>query len=338
MINSNFAVSLERNRQILNSAFEYYSSGDSTVDSSDVLNIFTDIVNPLFEDGFAVPDQIVISIFRSILKLTSRGLIGKKGRFQNLEKHLYSIAGYHKKLLSDNGGLFLINIYNALLNLHEKSILSIDKWVSAICSVSPDIDMETLRKTGFVLAWRSGAASGRENAAELIPLLDREILKNIFEIRDIDDSSVKKLYEAIINEPWIDPVSVALNKSESSPVLRTAGGFSGFGKEFRSIPAAAAIDDVIYVTDGTDVFRMYADYYGIELISDNEIKPESIRPGGVINRFVKEGNFILNNRGYPLPPEWKSGITSIAISRQSVVWTLRDSYKLYIAGLRGSNG
>jgi hypothetical protein len=331
--NVKFAESLERNRTALNSAFDYFSSGDSSSDPEDVLNIFTGLLNPLFDEELNVTDKTVISVFKSLLKLKSKGLIGKNGRFRDLEKHLYSIAAFHKRLLSDHGGLFLISIFNALLNLHGKNITPIEKWVSILSTLDPDIEFGTFRKAGFILAWRCGAASGRESAAELIGTLDHEILKTVFELKNIDDSAVKKLHEIITNEPWRDPTDFSLGESATIPVFRTAGGFSGYGREFRSLPAAALIDDCIYATDGSEVFKLHADYYGTELIRDNEIKPESIRPGGVINRFVKEGNFTINNKSYPLPSGWKTGITSIAVSRNSIVWTLRDSYKLYIAGI-----
>ncbi|PKL16707.1 MAG: hypothetical protein CVV49_14775 [Spirochaetae bacterium HGW-Spirochaetae-5] len=331
--NIKFAESLERNRTALNSAFDYFSSGDSSSDPEDVLNIFTGLLNPLFDEGLNVTDKTVISVFKSLLKLKSKGLIGKNGRFKNLERHLYSIAACHKRLLSEHGGLFMINIFNALLNLYGKNITSIEKWVSILSTIDPDIEFDTFRKAGFILAWRCGAASGRESAAELIRTLDHKILNAVFEMKNIDNSAVKQLHKIITNEPWRDPADFSIDNSAVPPVFRTAGGFSGYGREFRSLPAAAVIDDCIYATDGLDVFKLHADYYGSELIRDNEVKPESIRPGGVVNRFVKDGSFIINNKSYPLPSGWKTGITSIAVSRNIIVWTLRDSYKLYIAGI-----
>jgi len=338
VINNNFAESLKRNRSALNPVFEYFNSGDSNIDTSDVQNIFSSLLNPLFEQGFSVSDKVINSTFRSVLKLISKGLIGKNGRFKDLENHFYSITGYHKKLLSEHGGLFLINVFNALFNLQEKNTASIDKWASVLCSINPDIDLETFHKSGFILAWRCGAAGGRENAAALIPSLDREILKLIFKIESMDDSTVKKIYDTIISNPWRDPVSAFQKNPDVSPVFTTAGGYRGFGKEFRSLPAAASIEDVIYVTDGIDVFRLHADYFGTELIREKNINPEMIKPGGVINRFIKDGTFIFNRMGYLLPSQWKDGITSIAVSRHSIAWTLRDSCKLYIAGIRGNDG
>jgi hypothetical protein len=334
--NIKFTESLERNRTALNSAFDYFYSGGNTVDSGDVLNIFTRLLNPLFEEDLNVTDKTVISVFKTVLKLASNGLIGRNGRFKNAEKHLYSIAACHKKLLSEYGGIFLINIFNALLNLYGKNNISIGEWVSIIASFDPDIELDTLRKAGFILAWRCGAASGREKAAELIGMLDHQILKTVFEIKDTDDSAIKRLHEIIINEPWRDPAGVFTDESETAPVFRTAGGFRGYGKEFRSPPALALFDENIFATDGSDVFKLHADYYGTELIRDYEIKPEIIRPGGVINRFVKDGNFTINSKSYPLPAGWKAGVTSIALNRHSIVWTLRDSYKLYIAGISSS--
>ena len=337
VISGNFEESLEKNRAALNSIFDYFNSADGRIESSDILDIFTMIMNPLFDEGFSVSDKTVISTFKSLLKLISKGLIGKNGRFRHLEKQLFLITANRKKLFSEHGGLFILNVFNALLNLTSKNIRETDTWISTLCSIDPDTDLETFRKTGFILAWKLGAASGREKAAELIASLDNRILMKIFNITDIDDSAATELREIIINKPWMNPVSVFNRNSMIEPCFKTAGGFSGFGKEFRSPPSAALIDDLIYATDGTEVYRLHADYYGIELVRDNDISPESIRPGGVINRYVKDGKFHFRNKSYTLPVGWKEGITSIAVSSHSIAWTLRDSYKLYIAGIRDNN-
>ena len=85
-------------------------------------------MNPLFENGFKVQDKILISIFKSLLNLISKKMIGEKGKNRELEKHLFAIAERYKSLLAGYGGIFIINILNALINLDSKKNVSAAGW------------------------------------------------------------------------------------------------------------------------------------------------------------------------------------------------------------------
>lgn len=328
-----FTRSLEKNRTVLNSAFDYYSSGVSRIDPEDIFNAFTVIMNPLYSSGLTVSDKSLISIFKSLLDLISKKMIGAEGRNRELEKHFYAIAERYKNLLAEYGGIFLLNIFNALLNLNAKKNISAEEWVSLISTLPEDIGMEEFRIYGFISAWICGAASAGETAARLIKSADHEIIKKIFKIDTSENIDPADIAGIMIKDPWRNPLTVSNKNKDLSPVFKTAGGFRGYGYEFRSLPAVVCIDDCFYATDGAVVFRLYGDYFGIELIRERNISPETIKAGGTINRFVKENYFIHDNKRHPLPAEWKSGVASIAFNKDTVVWTLNDSYKLYIAGL-----
>ena len=207
-----------------------------------------------------------------------------------------------------------------------------ERWSSLILSLPENIDLEEFRRYGFIIAWICGASSAGESAAELIRTLKPEIIKIIFNIETTAHTTAERIAENIIKDPWSNPVS-DLNDNYTIPVFNTAGGFHGYSFEFRAIPVVVTIDEKFYATDGIDVYRLYCDYYGIELIRDGSVNQEIIKPGGVVNRFVKDHNFIFGKKICPLPVEWKTGITSIAFNSNTVVWTLKDSYKLYIAGI-----
>lgn len=332
--NPGLIESLERNRTALNSAFDYYSTGTGRIESADIFKVFAGIMNPLYDSGMTVSDKILISIFRCVLNLISKKMAGSKARNKELEKHLYAVSEKHKNLLAEHGGMFLINVLNALLNLAAKKNVAVEEWASLISALPENITMDEFRRYGFIAAWICGAASAGETAVGLIRHSDHEIIKKIFKIDDSENINTADIAEAMIKDPWRNPLP-GINKDKGlSPVFKTAGGFLGYGYEFRSLPAVVSIDDCFYATDGVDVFRLYGDYFGIELIRDKNISPDLIKPGGVINRFVKDNNFIYDNKRYPIPAEWKTGVSSIAFNHNTVVWTLNDSYKLYIAGIR----
>jgi hypothetical protein len=334
--NPGLIKSLERNRTALNSAFDYYSAGTGRIESADIFKVFARIMNPLYDSGMTVSDKILMSIFRCVLNLISKKMAGAKARDNELEKLLYIAAEKHKNLLAEHGGIFLINVLNALLNLSAKKNVSAEEWTSLISALPEVITMEEFRRYGFIAAWICGAASAGETAAGLIKNSDPEIIKKIFKADDSENINTADIAEAIIKDPWRNPLPAINKNKDSSPVFKTAGGFRGYGYEFKSLPVVVCTDDCFYAADGVEVFRLYGDYFGIELIREKNISPGIIKPGGVINRFVKDNNFIYENKNYLLPADWKTGVTSIAFNKNTVVWTLNDSYKLYIAGIRNN--
>jgi len=147
----------------------------------------------------------------------------------------------------------------------------------------------------------------------------------------------EKIFEIMTNDPWRDLSSVENNCHETLPVFKTAGGFSGFGSQFCSLPVAVLIDDSFYATDGEEVFRIFADYYGVELVRDHSLTPDEVLSAAVLDSSISDGKIYFCGNGFTLPAGWKTGITSIAVNKNTAVWTLKDSYKLYIAGIRGKN-
>jgi hypothetical protein len=336
IINPEFVKSLEKNRSILNSAFEYYNSGMNRIESSDIFNVFTRIMNPLYDNGPAVPDKISVSIFITLLNLISKKLIGSNCRDREQEILLFAMTDRFKNLLAEHGGSFLINILNALINLTSKKNISVRRWASLLLSLPADTDLDGFRKYGFIAAWICGAAAAGERSASLIRTADPSVLKILFNIADNENINPENIADTMFKNPWENPISASREKNDLSPVFKTAGGFRGYGFEFRSLPLVVSIDECFYAADGSDVFRLYGDYFGIELVREKNINQESIHPGGVINRFVKGRTFTFDNKSHPLPAQWKTGVTSIAFNKNTVVWTLNDSYKLYIAGIRNN--
>lgn len=327
-----FIKSIERNRSGLNAAFELFSSGETRITPSDIFSAFTRVLNPVYKNGLSVSDSVLVSVFKGLLKLVSKKFIGEKRRVPELEKYFYAVAESHSGLVAEHGGVFLIEVFNALLNLNEKKISSVGKWAGSMASLPAGTDMDTFRKAGFLFAWTHGAASARECSAEIIPSLGSDTIKAVFGIENAGTLDLKKISETAGNNPWQNPASDLNSNKEIQPLFRTAGGFRGFGSLFTSLPAVCLIEDTFHVTDGHDVYRLYADYYGVELLRDGSVKPEDIHPGGVINRFIKDRGLTFNKKVYPLPSGWKSNISSIAVNSDTVVWTLKDSYKIYIVG------
>jgi len=338
VISPELAEILEKNRSALNAAFEYYSSGDTLIDQADILNAFTRVINPIYDSGGALQDKIILSVFISLLKLFSKRLIGHSGRHKELEENFYTITGSRRKLLTEYGGTFLIYIFNALLNLNLKKISSETRWVTLISALPGEMEMDSFLRTGFVTAWRCGAASARENAVLMIPSLDFEIVNKIFDIESSDIRVRDTLSETISKNPWRDPASIINGENEKPVEFRTAGGFRGFGGAFRSLPVVCCIENYIYASDGTEVFQLFADYYGIELVREHVITPENVFEKASVIKNISDGKINLSGAGHTLPAGWKSGITSTAVDGNTIVWTVKDSYKLYIAGINADTG
>ena len=334
MINPELVKALEKNRTALNSAFEYFISGENRIESHDIFNVLTKVLTPVYRDGIAVTDSMILSIFKSLLKLIAKKMLGESARNREIESCFYTIIERYKSLLAEHGGIFITTIFNALLNLELKNSFPLSRWTSVVSSLPRDIDIDEFRKYGFITSWVCGAASASENSADMMISAKPEIIRLIFNLKESDSINPAIIAKTMTEYPWRDPV-LSPDIKNLQPLFKTAGGFRGYGHEFRRLPVVASIDENFYATDGVEVFRLYADYYGVELTGDASVTPDKIRPGGVINRFIINRDFIFNTKSYPLPPEWKNGVSSIAFNSSTVIWTLTDSYKIYIAGVRG---
>lgn len=328
VISAEMRSSLERNRSMLNSLFEYHRSVNREPDHEDLLSLFLRMASPVYDRGPGMSDELFCSLFGTALTLTGKGFLGRDGRFRNLEEMLLRILdSYH--LLLANYENFALHVFNALFNVNLKGGGAVQGWCDRMVMLAGD-DMNKFMRNGFITAWRCGLARYRGEAMNMLDSLTCDEAGKIFNTEKISDAEMKAIISSIKKDPWFAPGSV---QGQGGPVYLHAGGFSGYGGEFISLPYVFTRGGDLFATDRNSIFRIYPDVFGVELVQENEVRPEGELFARVGTVYGRNREIIHRGRSYPLPDFCDGDIRSAASCGSTVAWTMQNSYRIYIAGI-----
>lgn len=325
MIPAAMTEALKRMRPEINSMYEYWRSVNREPDPEDVLDLFLKSAAPLYEKETDVADDILCGMFGEALELSGRGFLGRRGRFSMLECHLMRIIHFHDVLLSSQKN-FMTMVFNALYNIHVSNEGKVRQWADAMCSGWKPGNAASFRKPGFLLAWRSGMARFRDEALEIAGAMDDDLLDKFFSTGDVPG---REAVRRMKDDPWFNPAR-AVNEG---PVFLHTGGYRGAGGLFVSLPDVRTSGGVIYAGDNASVFRIYADAFGVEAVHDVELTPGSMGVGDTGNVKFRDGRFSTGGDEFPLPEFCSGEVMSLAAAGNTVAWTMKNSYKIYIAGI-----
>ena len=320
---------LTRLRPELNSMYEYFLSVNRDPDADDILDVFCRIVIPLYEMSIAPADEILCGLFGEALNLCGRAFIGRHGRFSHLENELFRIIHHHDELLAVHKG-FMTSVFNALYNIHVKDESAIHRWSDAMLSGWHIMDTDSFRKLGLVHAWMCGLARYREEALSIAGTFSDDLLDRVFGAAGLPGRTVLL---SMKNDPWFNPAVAG-----SSPVFVYTDGHRALGGHFMDIPVVYARDGILYADDQQSVFRIYADRFGVDPVHE----PDTV-PGTTDRNLADElkfagGKFITGDIVFNLPSFCSGEVKSCTAAGNTVAWTMKNSYKIYIAGLKADHG
>jgi len=326
--------SLERNRSALNSIFEYHRSVNREPDHDDIISLFYRMISPVYEKGLTFSDEMLCSTFGVVLNLACKGYIGKNGRFPDVEDKYFKLLNCFCALFSANES-FSVELLNALINLHSNSPDVLNAWCEKIQQMNCGIDMDDFRNKGVVLAWRCGMARFRSEAVGILNKVNRDDLNLIFDSAISGDSEIEEFIDSIKSDPWFNTCK---SDEAGNPVFLYADGFTGFGGHFKSIPDVFSFEGELFAADGFDIYRIYADSFGVELVHEPDLKQEKVSGNGAGMVYGITGTIVLGGKSYQLP-DFSSGIirSSASVGHTSA-WTVQNSYKIFIAGISTGNG
>lgn len=334
MIPAGMKEALERNRSKLNSIFEHHRSVNREHDHDDILSLFHRMISPVYEKGLTFSDEMLCRTFGVLLNLAARGYIGKSGRFPEIEEKFFEMLVSFCVLFSSHKN-FSVELFNALINLYSKTPDVMNAWCEKIQHLNCGIDIDDFRRKGVVLAWRYGMARFRSEAVRILNNLNSDDLNLIFDTDISGESFTEEFIHSIINVPWFNPCK---SNAANAPVFLYADGFTGFGGHFKSVPDVFSFDGELFAADGNDVYRIYADSFGVELVHEPALKPDKLSGNGAGMVYGITGTIVLGGKSYKLP-EFSSGIirSSASVGHTSA-WTVQSSYKIFIAGISTGNG
>ncbi len=326
--------SLERNRSSLNSIFEYNRPANREPDYDDIFSLFYRMIIPVYEEGSGFTDDLLCGLFDTVLKLSGKGYIGKDGRFRAVEEKFFLMLRLFPGLLASEKN-FISALYNGLFNLYSKSKDAMDNWSAKMILLRSNKDFDVFRRNGFILAWRYGITRYRMEALEMLHSLKNDDIRIIFDLENMTQPDIERFLLSLKNDPW---VSCGDAEEKSGPVFLFADGFAGYGGHFKSIPDVFSSDGELFAADGTDIYRIFADSFGVELVHEPDISPGRGSGNGAGTVYGMTGKIVIAGKSYQLPGFSAGSIRSSASVSHTSAWTLQSSYKIFIAGIRTGNG
>lgn len=317
--------SLRRLRPELNSMYEYFRSVNHEPDADDITGIFCDAVLPLYEKNVSIGDDVLRSIFSEVLNLAGRAFIGRHGRFNMLESELMRVIHYYDDLLACHKG-FITSVFNAIHNIYVNDASGVRRWSEAMLKVRNTVDADSFKRMGLVNAWRCGLARFREEALSVAGLFEDKLLNEVF---GTDRLSGRDMLSFMKQDPWFDHVH-----KDNSPVFLYTNGHRAVGGDFTGVPKVYSSGGVLYAGDGQSVFRIYADCFGIESVHEPESVPGKNENDPSEDVKYSDGKIRMGNTEFMLPDVCSGDVKSLAAAGNTVAWTMMNSYKIYIAGLK----
>lgn len=314
-----------RLRPELNSMYEFFRTVNREPDSCDILEVFCRTVVPLCGNGQVPADEIISGLFGEVLELAGRGFIGRHGRSGAVEDELFRVILYHRELLSAHKG-FMTMVFNALFNINVKNERSMKRWSDSMLTGPRADNPAVFKKLGFVHAWMCGLSRYRDEALAVAGSFSDDLLDSILGTAQMRGMDALSLYK---DDPWFYPGHAA-----AGPVYLYADGHRALGGNFVDIPVVYARDGIIYAEDPQSVFRIYADFFGADIVHEPEAVPGCGRNSVSGNISFAGGKIITGEAEFALPRFCSGDVKSMASAGNTIAWTMKNSYKVYIAGLR----
>lgn len=193
-------------------------------------------------------------------------------------------------LAMENARDTLGSLFNAGLNMHGLTGVRTEQWVSALAQLAPSCsDLETLRRLGQVLAWRSGAAHFRQSALTVLDQLPTDIAKRA--IPSPHGQEWSETIRRMREDPWFDPVQPVARGLRQ---VHEVGGFTGFGGPFSEPPDVRVYGDGFVLRSADRYWYLCADVFGAVLhagsVEEFSAGEAAIEPGVLNSNRVRIGS------------------------------------------------
>lgn len=287
LVTGAFAAHLEANRDAINQAVIAAGRQSTAFDPAAFASILRDTVAPVVEaveqhgDGFvSVVSQALVEI---ALDLSVQGRLDGAVR-DGWERLLPALA----RSLAIDPRRVIASVTNALDSLGRAPGAHPDRWIERMIDVAARTDdVDELLAAGQVAAWCAGMAAYRDQALAIAGRLDPSAAAAALGLASPDDDLAPVL-ERLRADPWFDPSAAPaapVDGTRSDPRRREVGAFRGFGGTFLRPPVLVAVDDHVRVTDGVEVWFVFADAFGTAVVRAPTTPSVASAPSGADDRF-----------------------------------------------------
>ncbi|MFZ2957246.1 MAG: hypothetical protein WA705_10185 [Candidatus Ozemobacteraceae bacterium] len=281
----------------------------------------------------AVIDRVLESLFDLSLVLLTRGFLGPVSRIPGFSARWQMILGSCPAMLASDPSRFAAAIANALCRFDKGCEALGDSWAETMISAAslcPSVD--ALLEAGRVIAWRLGILDQRQPALDAMLRLPEAVVSIVLALAPETPVALPTFVERLKDDPWLLPEIAALpdfeKRSPKLQLVRTIGGFRGFGGVFVSPPLVYSLDGVFVAADREMAWELTADCFG-HLWRRLGIPPVEGVEKSPANVDFGKGKQITWEGCTGVFPELAEA-SSIATVGKTLAVTLSHSYNVYL--------
>jgi hypothetical protein len=263
-----FVDALRASRESFNRRFAQRRYAGAKIDEQAFQEHLQTTVNDLVGCIAAVQQErvqpVLDSLFDASLDLFEAGLLGAEARHPHVIAAWREILPHASRLLAREPARIVGCLSNAADRIATQTSARPDEWTKAMRDLSQHCDsVSQWLNVGKVLAWRVGMVQYRSAALHLARELPCRLSARCFELPDdINEMDWHKQLDKLERDRWFSPLTRAAAPSLALRIVRTTGGFRGFGGPCLRPPTVNASADMLFIADGCETWQLIADAFG----------------------------------------------------------------------------
>lgn len=204
---------------------------------------------------------VVGALFDVSLDLFAAGLLGPE------TKHPYVVRAWHEVLpqttilLARDPARIAGCLSNAVDHLAAHTSARPAEWISLMADLSSHCgSVFQWLDAGKVAAWRAGLVQYRPAALRVAGQMPWKLAARCVGADHLTESDWKMQLDRLETDRWFDPGNIATGTSPR--IVRTTGGFRGFGGPCLRPPRVTAHSGALFVSDNQAAWQLLADVFG----------------------------------------------------------------------------
>lgn len=282
-----------------------------------IANWMVEVVEPIVKEIVTLnsaPEklhEVVKALYQESLKLIGNGsAIRYKDEYKDTWLLMTQMPGLLMKF-----PIKTISLFNDVLsNFHLYAPDKIKEWCNLMKMSSKEIKtIEDFKTTGRIYAWKCGLAHLRMRLKADFEELSENLQQIVVDHLGSDKNTIQ-----IFEKPWTNNIT----KFEG-----IQGGFKGTTGFFENPPKLAQIEGNIFVTDSKTSYAVFADQFGKVLI------PASTIDASYVASNSKRLENLEKRLGQSIEKIDLDTISSVVATQDTLIFTLQNSYFLYLFSL-----
>lgn len=324
------AEALRADREALNQRFAMRQRAGARIDETAFQEHLRTAVNELIGGVASVQPQGVRAVVRALfdvsLDLLAAGLLGPNTKHPHVSAAWREVLPAAARLLAREPARVAGAVSNAADHLAGHPAARPAEWIAGMRKLAAHAEsVAQWLDAGKVLAWRAGLVQYRAAALQIARALPWQLAARCFDMPDnATEPDWQKQLERMQADRWYSPV--AADTTARLRIVRTTGGFRGFGGLCLRPPTVTANDAGLFVTDGVDTWQLLADVFGTLW---HPVPSDVARPSGVRSQITLDARGKIAWKGTNQIMELAEA-SSYACDGRTLAVTLPTSYHVFL--------